>query len=380
MIDQHILHLTHTVNPGNSLPGERWLDLRLAEDHDACRLDVEPGAAGLDLADQDCPVLNLGEFIDQILPFLRRRAPCDRADDHRPQKIAYFPDRLPEIGVDDHLFPSFHRLFTEFYKALRLGRSPKIILQERDSPHPHEVSAYCLYTVGCRVFRRHLAPLLFNCQRRQFIEHHVPLPAKIYRRQHLAESRKLPHSRISADTFHHVRAHETDQLAHLPDFILQGRSCHEQDPLRFILKGVNVLRPLGLRILDVMRLVNDQHGKCELIVDVPHYFAHALVVGHRSAAEFRKAQQRVLQQRPVQEIDRYVTEFLDFSAPVDHNRRRADHQKAAPFVLPVKVRHRGDGLDRFAKTHLVAKEHPLHCQNVSGAKFLIGAEIPLKSA
>ena len=59
MVDQHVLHLAHPVDPGNGLPGEGGLDLRLTEDHDARSLDIESGAAGLDLADQDSSLRSL---------------------------------------------------------------------------------------------------------------------------------------------------------------------------------------------------------------------------------------------------------------------------------------------------------------------------------
>ena len=50
MIYQNISYLSHPIDPGNGLRRQRRLDLRLTEDHDTCRLDIQPRSAGLYLA------------------------------------------------------------------------------------------------------------------------------------------------------------------------------------------------------------------------------------------------------------------------------------------------------------------------------------------
>ena len=60
--------LTHPVAAGDRLVLDRRLDLRLADDDDRRRLDVEPDATGLDLADQHGDARRGGELVDQRLP------------------------------------------------------------------------------------------------------------------------------------------------------------------------------------------------------------------------------------------------------------------------------------------------------------------------
>ena len=128
-----------------------------------------------------------------------------------------------------------------------------------------------------------------------------------------------------------------------------------------------------------MCLVNDQHGKGHLPVDPIHYFAHALIISNSGAAQLTPAQELVLQMGPVQEIDRKIAEFLDLTAPVDHDRGRAYHQKAGKLFLSVNVRHRRNSLNRLAKSHLISQQNSLHGQNILSPELLIGAKVALES-
>ena len=85
--------------------------------------------------------------------------------------------------------------------------------------------------------------------------------------------------RHSSNLLGHVRPYKIYQIAHFIDTILQRCPGHHKNALGFIIKAPDVHGPLGIGVLDVMRLINYQHLESHVIVDTIHYFPHGFVVG-----------------------------------------------------------------------------------------------------
>ena len=69
----------------------------------------------------------------------------------------------------------------------------------------------------------------------------------------------------------------------------------------------------------------------------------------------------------------HSAEGVQFTFPVDHYRRRAHHDNA-PQIVGVQVRGKGDGLNGFAQTHLIAQDGFLLHHGEARAIGLIAAE------
>ena len=76
------------------------------------------------------------------------------------------------------------------------------------------------------------------------------------------------------------------------------------------------------------------------------------------------------------ELHAYGTELYDFPAPVDHDGSRTYDKKMASGILRMKMRHGGNGLDRLAKSHFIAKNATMrllkHKSHPFKTSFLIG--------
>ena len=68
--------LPHPMTPRYRLLLDRRLPLRLGQEHDRRRLDVETDTASLDLADENTRGRRSREVVDEGLPLCRRDASC----------------------------------------------------------------------------------------------------------------------------------------------------------------------------------------------------------------------------------------------------------------------------------------------------------------
>lgn len=66
-IDKHIAGLPHAVRTGNGLILDRRFELRFADNHNTGGLDVQPGAAGLDLCGKNRSGRSFFKFVDNFL-------------------------------------------------------------------------------------------------------------------------------------------------------------------------------------------------------------------------------------------------------------------------------------------------------------------------
>ena len=111
-VDQHIARLPHAVGARDGLILYRRLELRLAENHNARRLDIQSRAAGLNLRCQYRSRRRLFKGINDLLPFRRRHRTINGRHASSAQKGRDLGQRIQEKGENQHL-PAFTLRFPD---------------------------------------------------------------------------------------------------------------------------------------------------------------------------------------------------------------------------------------------------------------------------
>ena len=143
---------------------------------------------------------------------------------------------------------------------------------------------------------------------------------------------------------------------------------------------MDIFGSLRFRILDIVRLIDDEHREGHLSVYTVDDLCKALVIGHRGSALPDPAAEGILQQRAVDQMRFDIAEFLDLPAPVDKDRGRAHDKEPALGVLRIEMCHRRDRLDRLSQSHLIAQQYTSKGQNIARPERLIRAQVSLESA
>ena len=133
----HRLQLAHAVGPGDRLPLGGGLELRLADDDDGRRLNVQAHAAGDDLRHQHRPTLGSGELVDELLAARRRHVSCQRPHRDVAERDHHRVQHVPEVREHDHAAAIVAGLLRDVDEALHLRR-PRT-RHVRGAAHGHEV-------------------------------------------------------------------------------------------------------------------------------------------------------------------------------------------------------------------------------------------------
>ena len=168
-----------------------------------------------------------------------------------------------------------------------------------------------------------------------------------------------------------LRPQVVDQGLELVDPVLHRRAGEEQHPLGPGGDPVDRPRPLGVGVLHVVRLVDDQQRgprrRAGRACRASRTWSRRR---RRGAANGPAARARSL---PCSATHRQRRVLGDLAGPVDEHAGRADHEEVGGAARG-EMGHRRDGLDRLAQPHLVAEDDPPLHQREPGAEGLVAAQ------
>ncbi len=134
--------------------------------------------------------------------------------------------------------------------------------------------------------------------------------------------------------------------------------------------GGHGLRPLGLGVLDVVRLVDHEHrGRGQVEREEPDLLERRH--GHAALARPLCGLLGTLGAVDVERAQRAVPP--DLAHPARHDARGAHHEEVRRAARG-EVRHRGDGLHGLAEAHLVAEDRASLGEGVARPEHLVAAQ------
>ncbi len=160
------------------------------------------------------------------------------------------------------------------------------------------------------------------------------------------------------------------QRLELLDAVLHRRTGEEQDPVRAGRDAVDRRRPLGVRVLHVVGLVDDEERGPR---HRPAERAERTEGDHRDAAFVAPPRRGPGPTIAVQRDHRQRRMLVDLAGPVDEHAGRA-HDEEVGGAAGGEMGHRRDRLDRLAQPHLVAQHHAPLDEREPSAERLVTAQ------
>ena len=172
---------------------------------------------------------------------------------------------------------------------------------------------------------------------------------------------------------HKVGAQVCDQIAELVQPVLQWGAGEQDGAVALVEQAARVAGALGVRVLDVVRLINDHTAQVRQADGVLMQPVEAVEGGHRDASVAPPVLQGCDPLGSVQAVRGQRRLGTDLAHPVGDDRGRADHQEA---VRPDRSQMSQDRnrFHRLPEPHLVADDHLALHEGEPRSEALIAAQ------
>ena len=360
--------LPHPADARDGLAFGRGLELRLHEDDDLSRLEIDTDAPSLDLQDDEAEARAGGETVDDRLPLLDGEVAVDAivvAGDE-----ADVIQHLPKEGEEHDLAPFLPVMAEEVAETVVLGGLLTPGADGRREPLLHEVHRG--FRVGLAIRRLERDDFVDLLEVGQLLKHVLLGAAQVHGGELQADfdGFRARLSQQAAKGLLKPGLHREDEVLQFLQSVLQRRAGEESDEFGGGRQPRDGLTALGLGVLHRMRLVDRDE------IDGPDP-VDQLAEG-REGRDGDPALPPPLIQFivPVEAVDDDGPEFrvlADLTLPVDEYRVRG-HDEEAALPLGGEVAHGREHLHGLAEPHVIPEQGAPLVNQILRAEQLVTTE------
>ena len=360
--------LPHPADARDGLAFGGGLELRLHEDDDLGRLEVDADASRLDLQDDEAEARAGGETVDDRLPLLDGEVAVDAvvvAGDE-----ADVIQHLPEEGEEHDLAPLLPVMAEEVAEAVVLGGLLPPGPDGRREPLLHEV--HRRLGVGLAIRRLERDDFVDLLKVGQLLEHVLLGAPQVHGSELQADFDGLGTrlSQEAAEGLLEPGLHREDEVLQLLQAVLQRRAGEERHEFGGGRQAGDGLAALGLGILDGVRLVDGDE------IDGPDPVDQLAEGRERRDGDPALATPLLQLVVPVKAMDDDGPEFrvlTDLALPVDED-RVGSHDEEVALPLGGEVAHGGEHLHGLAEPHVIPEQGAPLVDQILRAEQLVTTE------